>query len=222
MRRRTTLLALISFGLAITASALLYPGGTWDERAARGFSFWNNFWCDLLSSRALNRRSNVAGSLLARLAFACFALALHRFWPQAVELTRGAPRPIRDARWIVRLGTLGASALLVVALVPASTSQLVHGIAVVSSAGLSLGSVALLLPRLFRLRAYRASTLGALVLGSALVCLGQYVGQGVFGHPAADWLAGMQKVTTAFLLAFMFELLMQPGAPSVDRRAPGS
>ena len=203
---RATAFALFAFGVLISAAALSYPGGTWESRHTVGYSFWNNFWCDLLGTVALNGQDNVRGSLLSRLAFGCFALALYRFWPHAAELAGGLP----SARRAARLGQVGGIGLLTVALVPSTTSQLVHGIAVVASAGCSVVAASMLLRGLARAGERVGAALGLLVTASAVLCLAQYVYQGLFAHEAATWLAGMQKVTTVFLLAFMVRLMFRP------------
>jgi len=200
-RVRSVLPPLLFFGLLITASALSYPGGSWQSQGTSGYSFWHNFWCDLLSTRALNGDTNLLGSVLSRLAFVCFAVALQRFWPLAITLAG----PSGAASLAQRLGTFGAASLLVVAVVPAASSQIVHGVAVLISAGCSMTGVALLLRGLLRQHEHGAASLGGAVAMTTLVCLVQYVYQGFSDHEAT-WLAGMQKITTAFLLAFMLQL----------------
>lgn len=200
-RVRPVVLPLSLFGIAITASALTYPGGSWQARHAIGYSFWHNFWCDLLSTRALNGADNLVGSLLSRAAFVAFAVALARFWPLAVALSG----PSGAAKRAHRLGMVGAASLLAVAVVPAASSQLVHGIAVVVSAGCSITGVMLLIRSLARRGERGAASLAGAVALTTLVCLAQYVYQG-FTSDEATWLAGMQKITTAFLLAFMVQL----------------
>ncbi|MET0342315.1 MAG: hypothetical protein ABW252_15030 [Polyangiales bacterium] len=198
---RPVVLPLSLFGVAITASALSYPGGSYRARGSAGYSFWHNFWCDLLSTRALNGDDNLLGSVLSRLAFVAFALALAHFWPRAAALSG----PSGASKLAHRLGLFGAAALLVVAVVPAATSQLVHGLAVVVSAGCSIAGVMLLIRSLVRRGEAGAAALGGAVALTTLVCLAQYVYQG-FTNDEATWLAGMQKITTAFLLAFMVQL----------------
>lgn len=193
--------ALAVFGLLITSAALVYPGGTWWEPTRRGFSFWHNFWCDLLSTEALDGESNLLGSVLARAAFASFALALLKFWPLAIACAQA--RSDHPARTLGKLGALG---LLAVALVPASNSQIAHGVAVVSATGASLIAVSMLLPRLQRVGAKVAAGFGFATVLSALVCLAQYVHQGCFGGADARWLAGAQKITSGLLIAFMVRL----------------
>lgn len=200
-----TLRALLAFGVLITSSALAYPGGTWRERSRPGFSFWHNFWCDLLSTRALDGQPNLLGAGLSRAAFVCFALALFQFWPLVAARAEPA-RPSPSARLI---GRFGAASLLAVALVPAATSQLLHGIAVVTSAGASLVAVSVLLPGLLRRRERAAALLAVATLAVSLLCLGQYVYQGCLGGGGGAWLAGMQKIATALLLAFMVQVSMR-------------
>jgi hypothetical protein len=205
-------LALLAFSALISAAALAYPGGTWTEPTREGFSFWHNFWCDLLSTTAIDGRPNVAGALLARLAFVCFAFALYRFWPvAAVHAPRRAPT-------VRRAGRLGALALLAVAVVPSSTSELLHGIAVVSSAGAQVIAVALLIAPLLARRERASALLALATLSIALLCLAQYVRQGCFETGAAPWLAGMQKVTTLFLLGFMGRVLLRAGGKEATLR----
>ena len=204
--------ALLAFAALISAAALAYPGGTWTEPGRPGFSFWDNFWCDLLSTTAIDGTANVAGAVLARLAFVCFAFALYRFWPVA------AAHAQQHGALARRAGRSGALALLAVAIVPSSTSELLHGIAVVSSAGAQLFAVALLIVPLLA-RGERASALLALcTLSLALLCLAQYVRQGCFDTGAATWLAGMQKVTTLCLLAFMLRVLLRADAEEAALR----
>lgn len=198
---RSVVVPLVLFGILITVAALVYPGGSF-QGASAGYSFWHNFWCDLLSARALNGESNVAGSVLSRIAFACFAMALQRFWPLAIALAgRSLAATIAE-----RLGVFGAASLLIVAVVPAATSQLIHGVAVVVSAGCSILGVILLMRGLLRRREHIAASLGAAVTLTTIVCLAQYIYQGLGDTGAATWLAGMQKITTVFLLAFMLQL----------------
>ncbi|MEY4508397.1 MAG: hypothetical protein RLZZ450_519 [Pseudomonadota bacterium] len=205
-RVRLIVNALVTFGVLVSTAAAVYPGGTWQQRASLGFSFWNNFWCDLLSTRALNGQTNLLGASLARVAFACFALALFQFWP-LVAAHANPERPHATARGA---GRFGAVSLLAVAVVPAATSQLVHGVAVVVSAGASLAAVSMLLPGLLRQGEHKAVWLATSTLVVFVVCLLDYVSRGALG--GAAWLAGAQKIATALLLAFMVHVLMRERA----------
>lgn len=212
-RVRLVVRALFAFGVLVSTAAVTYPGGTWLRRASVGFSFWNNFWCDLLSTRALNGQSNLLGAVLARAAFACFALALFGFWPLACSLARSTAfdaahaNPERPHALARGAGRFGALSLLLVAVVPAATSELIHGVAVVVSAGASLAAVSLLLPGLVRCGEHKAAWLAVATLVVFVVCLVDYVSRGALG--GAAWLAGAQKIATALLLAFMVHVLMR-------------
>ncbi|HEY3668992.1 MAG TPA: hypothetical protein VGL19_23505, partial [Polyangiaceae bacterium] len=75
------LLGIAAF-LGLTASAMvLYPGGNWLDRSARGHRFWANFFCDLTQPVSLSGVPNSLGARLAQLGMLCFALALGGlFW----------------------------------------------------------------------------------------------------------------------------------------------
>lgn len=47
---------LIFFMLYVVA-ALLYPGGSQADKASTGFSWMNNYWCNLLNEKAMRRRA---------------------------------------------------------------------------------------------------------------------------------------------------------------------
>lgn len=202
--------SLFAFGVLISSAAWAYPGGTWRSRASPGFSFWQNFWCDLLSTQALNGQPSWLAAALARAAFACFAFSLYRFWPLAVERAALAnPDPAaRSAPPAQKAGQLGAASLLAVALVPAATSQLLHAIAVLLSTGSSLLGVSLLLRGLWRQGERLAALLGLGTLAVSGLCLALYVLQGL-SHTDVAALAGLQKIATALLLAFMVQLLLR-------------
>jgi len=191
------------FTVALVAAAWSYPGGTFFERGSPGFSFWGNFWCDLLHEHALGGAPNQGAQALARLAFMAFACALACFWPLCASL---CPTP-RGARFVTRAGTLGALALLTVTLVPSHTQPLLHGVAVMLAALPSVLAAVVLGVALFARADPLTRGLWVGVVGSATVSLFQYVRQG-FGAPAAHWLAGAQKCATLALLAFMVRCLV--------------
>jgi hypothetical protein len=200
---RAFILSLSVFLITIWLSAHLYPGGTWFDRSSPGFSFWGNFWCDLLHERSFNRQPNGQSLWLARVAFWAFAVALFRFWPLAARLAEG--RAVR--RWVVSLGLCGALTLLLVTMFSSRSEPLLHGVFVVTSALLGVIAASLLSLAIFAQvdALTRAISLG--LIGAALFSLAQYVSQG-FGADAAQWLAGAQKITTLFLLAFMARCLV--------------
>jgi hypothetical protein len=192
------LAGLASFVVALAAAIWRYPGGTFFDRHSPGFSFWGNFFCDLLHERALNGAPNLESQWLSRLAFASFGVVLMAFWPRAAAL---APGPA-SRRWVSALGITGATLLFGVTLAPSHTEPLLHGVLVLASALPSVAA-AIVLGISFYGRTDLITRLlwFALVLTASL-SLGQYVRQGL-GAEAADWLAGAQKLTAIALLAFM-------------------
>jgi hypothetical protein len=199
---RALVFTLLVFLITIGLSAYLYPGGTWFDRASPGFSFWGNFWCDLLHERSFNKQPNARSLWLARGAFWAFALALFRFWPLAAQLVVG--RELR--RWIVALGLCGALTLLLVTMFSSHTDPLLHGVFVVGSALLGVLAASVLSLAIFARADALTRLLSLGLIASTLVSLGQYVSQG-FGADAAEWLAGAQKITTLFLVAFMLRCI---------------
>jgi hypothetical protein len=59
-------------------AALLYPGGSQIDKYSKGFSWTNNYWCNLLNKEALNGEHNpsrpvaLAGTLILCLSIAVF------------------------------------------------------------------------------------------------------------------------------------------------------
>jgi hypothetical protein len=193
---------LLGFLASMTLAALLYPGGTWFDAGSVGFSFWGNFWCDLLHSPALNAEPNERGALAARVSFWLFAAALLRFWPLVARLS---PHPgVR--RWVQGLGLAAALALVLVTLFSSRDEPALHGTFVVSSALLGVVAASVLALAIFARASLLTRALSLALIASAGVSLAQYVRQGAGAEPV-EWLAGAQKVTTFALLAFMLRCL---------------
>jgi hypothetical protein len=70
--------SLLFIILYITA-ALLYPGGSQADKQAKGFSWLNNYWCNLLNEKAINGTVNPARPFaLTGMLVLCTTLSL--FW----------------------------------------------------------------------------------------------------------------------------------------------
>jgi hypothetical protein len=200
---RVAVLGLLGFLGCVLASARLYPGGTWSDPQALGFSFWQNFWCDLLSPVAIGGGDHLLGSFLARAGFACFALCMWRFWPLAAAFSGNA----QSTAWAARLGKAGAVALVGVSLVPSMRSEELHAVLVTLSAGAGIVAALLLLPALWPRTDRLTRLLGTLLVLSSTVTLLQYLRQGITRANYADWLAGSQKIASACMLLWMARLL---------------
>lgn len=76
------LLTLIGMGLFVilyVMAAINYPGGSWAFTDQNGFSFYNNYLCDLLDERAINGELNTA-RFFARAALGVFCASLMVLW----------------------------------------------------------------------------------------------------------------------------------------------
>jgi hypothetical protein len=130
-----TLLALLVCCTALAAACWLYPGGSWTELDAHGFSLLRNFWCDLLRSHAINGRDNFWSKQLASLGFAALGLGLWPYWAVAASLLDAG----RRGR-VRLLGFVSAGCLWLTALLPSDRHPVLHG--VVALGGAVLGMLA--------------------------------------------------------------------------------
>jgi len=72
---------LVLFVMLYVIAAVLYPGGSQADLYARGFSWMNNYWCNLLNEKAMNGEVNTARPVAFSAMFIlCGSLAL--FWYQ--------------------------------------------------------------------------------------------------------------------------------------------
>jgi hypothetical protein len=202
---RIVVSGMAAFAVCMIVSSALYPGGTWSSRDATGYSFWHNYWCDLLDPHALNGAPNVAGSWVARAGFACMAIALLRFWPLAARVAGGGARAVAATR----LGTAGALGLLALSVLPTLTSPAAHAVAVSLSAAAGLLAALFLIPWLSPRRDLAAWLLGAGLALTSSATLLQYVRQAVTQRDFAGWLPGMQKLATLFLFGWMLQNVMR-------------
>lgn len=69
----------ILFSLLYFIATLYYPGGTCLNKSALGFSWTQNYWCNLLSENAINGQHNPARPI-AFIAMAVLSLTLIIFW----------------------------------------------------------------------------------------------------------------------------------------------
>ena len=202
---RCTLVALVSFALALAAAAALYPGGSWSDRTAQGFSLWRNFWCDLLRSQAINGADNTASRRLSGLAFAALAAALWCYWRPASALAAGEMPPVRVLWW----GRASTLALVSMALLPSDAYPVLHGAVALAGASLGIGCaglcIALRLPGEKSWSARRVSGGAALLLGSGNA--GWYVYVAYLGGPETPTQPVLQKLATLALLVWMLSTL---------------
>lgn len=81
-RRFILLIPTLGMGLFLLfyiIAAIKYPGGTWKLPGNTGFSFWNNYLCDLLDNKAINGELNTA-RYFARISLGILCGSLMLLW----------------------------------------------------------------------------------------------------------------------------------------------
>ncbi|NND15716.1 MAG: hypothetical protein HKN89_05285 [Eudoraea sp.] len=183
-------IAMVLFIVFYVIAALNYPGGSWNDTSHVGFSFWNNYLCDLLDTYAINGSLNT-GRLWSRTGLAILCAGLVYLWYHL---------PILFARrgWTTKImwisGLLAFVSLL-------TLSEGTHDISV-RVAGL-FGTVALiaLVVELMRYGYIRLYPLGIICIVIFLVNYGIYeTGKGLRFLPV------FQKVTFTLFFLWFFQI----------------
>jgi hypothetical protein len=178
---------VVAFFALYATAALLYPGGSYDDRRQRGFSLVHNYFCDLLSPVAVNGEPN-AGRLLGLVAMALIVPTLAIFWHSVVALY-----PLQRAHVVTTrvAGTVSAAATLLL-LTP------FHDAAVEVGGGFGLVAFVAVLLALPRARhgVLFAGGIAAAAVSTACFFIWR-TGIGLFA------LAGLQKLAFALFLAWV-------------------
>lgn len=196
------LLAIAVFvGLELVAMHL-YPGGTWWDRGARGYRFWQNYICDLEWRVTLDGRPNLLGSRLAEAAMLALILGFVPFWwivPRLFWERR------RLGRAVSVLGTVSVAGMVAVALMPSERFGVLHGVVVVVAGVPGLTAAVLATVALLRSepRPPVVGPLGAAMLVFAVLDFLLYVRTIASGGPGPILLPAIQKVALLLLLAWM-------------------
>lgn len=174
-------------------AASIYPGGSNADRTAEGFSWVNNYWCDLLSKWAKNGQPNPASSI-AIAAMTILCLALSAFWYLVPKLMRTGNHHYQ----IVQFS--GISSMLLAIFVFSNYHDSIILVAVV------LGVIALsgTYIALYRSKSYR-------LLGFGVVCLFLIIANGYIYY-SKNWiqiLPLLQKVTFLLYLLWIFFINIQ-------------
>ena len=75
------------FAILYVIAALLYPGGSGADKTVIGYSWTNNYWCNLLSEQAINGQTNTARPVAVTAMFV-LCLSLFTFWMLFPVLTQ--------------------------------------------------------------------------------------------------------------------------------------
>jgi hypothetical protein len=196
-----TCIALGVFIAALAVAIASYPGGSWTQPNASGFSLARNFWCDLLRSQGIDGADNAAAKLWASIAFGALGFALWPYWWVAASVLS-----VRAQKLVTRFGTASAACLAAMTVFPSDSHRIVHG--VVALAGALLGmlaaavSVSVRAPREPRFSLRRGSGVSALAFAAANAAL--YVHVAYLGGPETVAQPIVQKLATLALLVWMF------------------
>ena len=88
---------IMAFALLYVLASLQYPGGSQTDPQSMGFSWMNNYFCNLLNKTAINGKPNL-GQPFALASLLVLALSLGLFWwsfPQYLPLSQFQTRMIR-------------------------------------------------------------------------------------------------------------------------------
>ena len=86
----TPILGSVIFVVFYVVATLLYPGGSQVDKNSIGFSWTNNYWCNLLNDKAINGQHNPAKPI-AMTGMFVLCLTLSFFWflfPRHINLNR--------------------------------------------------------------------------------------------------------------------------------------
>ena len=83
----TPILGSFLFVILYVIAAILYPGGSGADKTIIGYSWTNNYWCNLLNEKALNGQTNAAKPIAVTAMF-ILCLALSSFWIVFPALTQ--------------------------------------------------------------------------------------------------------------------------------------
>lgn len=179
---------VIAFFVLYAIAALLYPGGSYDDRHAPGFSFVHNYFCDLLHPVALNGVPN-PGRGVGLVAMALIVPTLAFFWHSVVSLY-----PNRRALSLTTriAGSVSAAATLLL-LTP------FHDRAVEIGGGFGLVAFFAVLAALPRAKHGFLFLGGIAAMAVSAACF--FIWRTGVGLPA---LAGLQKLAFALFLFWVF------------------
>jgi hypothetical protein len=200
-------LSWLAFCGLFAAAALVYPGGNWLDRTARGHRFFANYFCDLTQPVSLSGVNNPLGSRLAQLAMLCFAAALAGFfW----LVPRYFAPSTRARAWVRGLGECAVLSYLAVPFTPSERFGAVHALIALLSGTLGLSAALCAVGALLRsdraARALGVVGLLALVAGAVHAALFVSVQYLHAGEPLSLIVPGAQKLAAFLLSGWMLGL----------------
>lgn len=176
------LLPMVGMGLFVVLyiiAAMYYPGGSFASPDKIGFSFWNNYLCDLLDHYAINGEPNSA-RYFARASLAILCASLFLLWVY-LPLFFTVKSYNRSIMWLSGMLALGTTFFL--------TSG-THDLTLRIAGGFGVLAFVSCVLELFKIGHYKLGLFGVVCLLLFVVNYFSYE-TGVFRH----WLPIIQKLT---------------------------
>lgn len=100
------LLGIPSFVLLYVWASFYYPGGSQADAQSTGFSWVNNYWCNLLNSTAINGQTNPAQPLaMTAMVVLCISLAVFWYLFPMISLSKTLSVRITQFTGVAAMGT---------------------------------------------------------------------------------------------------------------------
>lgn len=179
----------VLFTLLYIIATSLYPGGSQKDANSVGFSWLDNYWCNLLSETAINGQPNAARPM-ASVAMVMLAFSLSLFWflfPVSLSLGKSLNRLMQVS------GIL--SMLMVFLLFTDSHHDAIINIASVLGI-IALGCTYIGLYKNRRYGLFYFGLINLLLIASNNYCY--------YSNNFIKYLPAVQKITFAFFLAWIF------------------
>ena len=200
-RARLSIAALLGFVGILWLATLVYPGGSWlRPHGGSGFSWLENYWCDLLRRPAHNGEVNDRAVTFATLSFVMIGLSLAPFWLEVSRLLSAG-----QARFVRVAGLISSVATACVALVPSDRFPLLHAPVVLSAGGLGFACGCLVSLQALKQsrRMPKFAGFSVLLVTAAAANLVQYVWVAYFDGPNTVVLPTVQKLATLALVGWI-------------------
>jgi hypothetical membrane protein len=117
---------VLAFVMLTVLSVLFYPGGTYRDHSAAGYSFFRNFLSDLGMPQSWDGRANPVGAVLFVSAEVLLAIALVAFFVGFVRLSSASHRARGWSRAAAGAAVVACAALVVASVTPANRFQTIH------------------------------------------------------------------------------------------------
>ena len=180
-------LGSIIFATLYFIATLLYPGGSQANKISPGFSWANNYWCNLLNKNAINGQSNPARPVaLTAMLVLCFAIAF--FW-FLFPITTNVRKPYKR---VIQLS--GATSMAITMFLFTDLHDMVINIASLFGLIALIGTFAVL----YNIRLLRLFWLG--MVNILLIAFNNYF---YYSSELIFFLPVIQKISFAFFLVWL-------------------